>query len=108
MEELIDEVLAAGARARKIIEDSHKKEAEIRSSSAAQADKRIEEARSRARNLIQDEVAKAQTAADKEYDRRIGEHEKESLSLITSNKEHFDRIVERIMRLIVTPEHKRR
>lgn len=108
MEELIDKVLRAEAKARKKIEDSHTKATEISSSSAAQADKRIEEARSRARNLIQDEVAKAQTAADREYDRQIGEYEKESLSLITSNKEHFDKIVERIMRLIVTPEHKRR
>jgi len=108
VEELIDEVLSAEARARKIIEDSHNRAAEIKSESAAQAESQITEARSRARNLIQDEVAKAQTEADKEYERRIGEFEKESLSLVTGNEEHLDRIVERIMQLIVTPEHKRR
>jgi vacuolar-type H+-ATPase subunit H len=105
MLEIVNEVLLAEKRAAQIVQGARKEEAEIRGAAQQEADRILKRARERARQLIQKRGEAARQEAEKRLRTELerGRTRYKELEENLLKEEH--RIVDKILRLLITPEH---
>jgi len=104
MQEVVDEVLKAEAGAQEIIDKAGQEAAHLKQQAENETNRRIAEAREKARKLVQDRVAAERDRAASEYTAAIRDAETKNERFWEQNAEKIDGLVKRLVDFLVTPE----
>ncbi len=107
MQEIVDEVIKTEERASHIIQKAREKATQIKTSVEVELNEDVKKARETAQNLILEEVASAKKEADASYRAAMKEAEENEKRFLESKESEFDRIADKIIDMIKTPDYDR-
>lgn len=108
MGDIIDDVLKAEERAEEIIREARKRETEMRRAIEEELSAMQATANERAQKLMEQRLERVQMEANKAYDEAVTTAEEENKQFFRRSKRQLERIVNEIVRYVITPEYKRK
>lgn len=107
MQDVVDEVLKAEAKAEKIITQAKEKAQIIKQQIEQEVSQRINDARLESQKLIQNKVSKAKEQASRKHQKAVELAEAESKEFWEQNLDNIDLVIEKIVQFILIPEFER-
>ena len=107
MQRIIDEVLKAEQNAEKIIQETRKSAADLKSRIENENNLRISNAHEDAQKRVRDAIAGAKEEAAEKYKLAIKQIEEKNVSFMKTNRKNMHTTVNEIVKLIITPEYER-
>ncbi len=104
MQNIVDQVLETEKKAESILQQARAREAEIRGEAEARASDLLVQARAEAQKILLEETDRARRESEQAYRQAIQQAEAEEADFIPRNRERIERAVDRILRLLLTPE----
>ena len=107
MEEIIGRIIEAEKNAEKILKDARTRESELRTRVERESVERLDRARREAKRRFEEKVGEAREKGRKTLEEAIRTAEEKSREFQDRNRKRMEEIAEKVVRLIVSPEHER-
>ncbi len=108
MSDILGRIFEAEERAKRIVEQARKKQAEERTRVETESAERLSRARDEARELIKENARTAREKADAELSELRMQIEKDAHLAGRQNEEIVEQMVDEIVRLVILPEYENR
>ena len=100
MQEIVTKVLEA----EQALAEARQKAAALRAAADTQTTAALQEARGKAQELLQADLARARAEAEREAREQVQSAEREAAAFLESRQEALRNLVERVVQLAVSPE----
>ena len=107
MQEIVDDVLKAEEQAEAVIQQAREKAQHLQNSVENTLSDKLKKAREDAQNRIRETVELSKARADKKYREVLEKAEEDNKEFLKENSDKVNRIIDDIVKLIITPEYKR-
>lgn len=108
MQEIVSEILKVEEKSARMIEEARRRAAEEKEAVDAEVAEAVKRAREQALSLIRTQVESANVDVRTEHDRAVAEAQDERMAFTTTHASSLDAIVDKIVKLIVSPEYETR
>jgi vacuolar-type H+-ATPase subunit H len=106
--EVIEQILDTEKDAERAVEQAHASAAELRSKADAEAADLLAHAREDAQLILRNEAQRARDAAKAARDVLVGKAEEENARFLERQERNVGRLVDAVVRVLLTPEHARK